>query len=69
MDNNSKEKEKFVDFLIGACLIGSFVAIVAMYMGWIGLDNDLLGMLGCMVVGYFTNLWILKPFLKKRGKY
>ena len=59
---------KFADFMVGAILVGSFITVIAMYFGWIGKDNDLFGMLGCMVVGYFLHIWFLKPFLEKRGK-
>ncbi len=62
------EEAKLVDFLIGAATVGSFVGIFALYMGWIG-ANDFFGWAGCWTFGYFLNLWILKPFLQKRGWY
>ena len=60
--------EKVQDSFIGAPLVGSYIAVIASYVGWIGF-NDFFGLAGCWVVGYFLNLWILKPILQKRGWY
>ena len=59
--------ERVQDFLIGAALVGSFIGVIAVNVGWITSTNDFFGILGCCVVGYFLNLWVLKPILKKRG--
>ena len=62
------EEAKLADFFIGATIVGGAIMIIATFMGWIPMDN-IFGIIGCMTIGYFLNLWILKPFLKKRGWY
>ena len=62
------EEAKLADFFIGATIVGGAIMIIATLMGWIPMDN-IFGIIGCMTIGYFLNLWVLKPFLKKRGWY
>ena len=66
---HEKEQNKVADFCIGAILLGSIIFIIALYAGWVSGVEDYFGGLGCAVTGYFLNLWVIKPFLQKRGRY